>query len=170
MATLLRTARLSLRDFTAADADELVTLHNDPGVMRYLNGGRPTPREVVVNETLPHFIQEGHYAAEVSGRFVGWFHLLPDFELGYRLRTDAWGNGYATEGTRALIDRAFRDLGAERVWGQTMTVNLASRRVMEKCGLRYVRTFFEDWPDQIEGSDQGDVEYELLRPDWRPTP
>jgi RimJ/RimL family protein N-acetyltransferase len=37
---------------------------------------------------------------------------------------------------------------------------------MAKCGLRHVRTFFEDWPEAIEGSEHGDVEYELLRDDW----
>jgi RimJ/RimL family protein N-acetyltransferase len=44
-----------------------------------------------------------------------------------------------------------------------MAVNLASRRVMERCGLRHVRTFHLDWPEPIAGSDQGEVEYELLR-------
>ncbi|WP_206061324.1 GNAT family N-acetyltransferase [Nonomuraea basaltis] len=52
------------------------------------------------------------------------------------------------------------------MFARTMTVNAGSRRVMEKCGLRFVRTFFEDWPHPIEGSDQGDVEYELLRAGW----
>jgi len=47
-----------------------------------------------------------------------------------------------------------------------MTVNIASRRVMERCGLRYVRTFFDEWPEPIEGSDEGDVEYVLTRGDW----
>ncbi len=47
-----------------------------------------------------------------------------------------------------------------------MTVNTASRRVMERCGLRYVRTFFDEWPEPIDGSDEGDVEYELTRAEW----
>ena len=48
-----------------------------------------------------------------------------------------------------------------------MTVNVASRRVMERCGLRFVRTFFTDWPGgPIEGSEEGDVEYELRAADW----
>ncbi|HEX4816952.1 MAG TPA: GNAT family N-acetyltransferase, partial [Nonomuraea sp.] len=88
-------------------------------------------------------------------------------ELGYRLHRRAWGKGYATEGSRALIDKAFGELGARRVFAQTMAVNLRSRRVMEKCGLRHVRTFFADWPEVIDGSEHGEVEYELLRADWR---
>jgi RimJ/RimL family protein N-acetyltransferase len=54
----------------------------------------------------------------------------------------------------------------ERVFAHTMTVNVRSRRVMEKTGLRYVRTFFEEWPETIEGSEHGDVEYALTREEW----
>ena len=50
-----------------------------------------------------------------------------------------------------------------RVIARTMTVNTASRRVMEKSGLTYLRTFFEEWPETIEGTEQGDVEYALDR-------
>ncbi|MGP3965801.1 GNAT family N-acetyltransferase [Nonomuraea sp. 3N208] len=171
----LETDRLILRRFTESDADDLFHLHNDPDVMRYLNGGKPTPRKVIVEETLPRFIASGFWAAieKPSGAFLGWFHLraakgkpADEPELGYRLHKSAWGKGYATEGSLALIDKAFGELGARRVFAQTMTVNLGSRRVMEKSGLRHVRTFFMDWPDPIDGTDQGEVEYELLRPDW----
>ena len=55
----------------------------------------------------------------------------------------------------------------ERVFATTMTVNVASRRVMEKAGLKFVRTFHQPWPDYIEGQEQGDVEYALLRSEWR---
>ena len=87
-------------------------------------------------------------------------------ELGYRLRRSAWGQGYATEGSRALIHKGFTDLDVERVYAETMVVNTASRRVMEKAGLRYVRTFHADWPDKIPGDEHGDVEYALTRAEW----
>jgi RimJ/RimL family protein N-acetyltransferase len=47
-----------------------------------------------------------------------------------------------------------------------MAVNLASRRVMEKSGLEYVRTFHQDWPDPIAGTEHGEVEYALTRAAW----
>jgi RimJ/RimL family protein N-acetyltransferase len=47
-----------------------------------------------------------------------------------------------------------------------MTVNTASRRVMEKCGLTYLRTYHLQWPETIEGTELGDVEYALTRDDW----
>jgi RimJ/RimL family protein N-acetyltransferase len=178
----LETERLVLRRFTEDDVENLVELDSDPDVMRFINGGRPTPREEIESEVLPAFL--GYYerfagygfwaAVEKSTtQFVGWFHFRPveaarpdDVELGYRLRKSAWGKGYATEGSRALIDKGFAETGVERVFATTMVVNVASRRVMEKAGLRFVRKFHQPWPDHIEGEEQGDVEYALLRSEW----
>jgi RimJ/RimL family protein N-acetyltransferase len=178
----LTTRRLVLRRFTADDADLLVDLDADPVVMRYINGGSPTSRREIVDEVLPAFLSYydrfpgcGFWAAveSASGRFLGWFHLRPgpdddpdEPELGYRLRRDAWGEGYATEGARALIDRAFRDFGARRVHASTMAINTGSRRVMEKAGLHFVRHFVADWPVPIDGDEHGDVEYALTRAQW----
>lgn len=181
-AELLTTDRLVLRRFTAADADLLVELDSDPAVMRYVTGGVATSRREVVEEVLPAFLAHyeeydayGFFAAleRATGEFLGWFHLRPakgappdEPELGYRLRQPAWGRGYATEGSRALVDLAFERCGARRVVAETMVVNLASRRVMEKTGLSLVRTFRQPWPHPIEGDEHGDVEYALLREDW----
>jgi RimJ/RimL family protein N-acetyltransferase len=166
----LDTERLTLRAIRADDIDLLVALDADPDVMRFINGGQATsPAEVAAMVRDAH----GHrwLAFERSGdEFVGWFALRPSDdrvrELGYRLRRTAWGKGFATEGATALIAAGFTRLGAGRVWAQTMTVNAASRAVMQRCGLRYVRTFFGDWGDPIEGSELGDVEYELRISDW----
>ena len=182
MGVFLETDRLILRRFTEADVDALVELDSDPDVMRCINGGRPTPREEVREDILPAFLAYyerspgyGFWAAveKTTGEFLGWFHLRPpngagpgEVELGYRLRRSAWGKGYATEGSRALIDKGFAELGVQRVVAETMAVNLASRRVMEKAGLRLVRTFHQPWPDPIEGDEHGDVEYALSRADW----
>jgi len=182
METFLETEQLTLRRFTADDVDNLVELDNDREVMRYINGGRPTPREEIERDVLPAFLTYyerdngyGFWAAveKTSGNFIGWFHLRPrpagradEPELGYRLRRPAWGRGYATEGSRALVDKAFGGLGARRVRAETMAVNVASRRVMEKAGLKYVRTFHQEWPEEIEGTAEGDVEYALTRAEW----
>ncbi|WFE58324.1 GNAT family N-acetyltransferase [Micromonospora sp. WMMD712] len=182
-AVLLETGRLRLRRFTGGDADALTELDSDPEVMRYLTGGRPTPADVVRGELLPRLLAGydrhpglGRWAAvdRATGTFLGWFALdapagaqpVTQAELGYRLRRAAWGHGLATEGSRALLRHAFATVGLARVWAQTMAVNTASRRVMEKAGLRYVRTFHLDWDDPIEGTEHGEVEYELLRAEW----
>lgn len=180
----LTTKRLTLRRFTPGDLDDLAALDADPEVMRFLNGGRPTPRERVADVLLPRYISAaerwpdlGPFAAEDADGFVGWFAITPEkvapekydhtvVELGYRLAGDRWGRGYATEGSIALIRKAFTELGVRRVTAQTMTVNAASRAVMEKSGLVYVRTFFGDWGEVIEGSEQGDVWYAAERDEW----
>lgn len=185
MQTFLETERLTLRQFTEDDVDDLVELDSDPDVMHFINGGRPTPRSEIESDVLPAFLGYyerfagyGFWAAieKSSGRFVGWFHFRPaadappgEIELGYRLVKSAWGKGYATEGSRALIDKGFAELGVQRVVAFTMAVNVGSRRVMEKAGLRLVRTFHQPWPDHIEGEEEGDVEYALVRSEWEDT-
>ena len=161
-----------MRPITLDDVELLLDLNRDPEVMRYLTGGEPTPRsevEAAVQSALGSRWIASH---RETGEFVGWFGLRPhepqpnEHELGYRLARRWWGTGLATEGSRALIDIAFAERGASRVWAQTMTVNVASRRVMEKCGMRFVRTFHLEWDEPIEGTADGDVEYELRREDW----
>lgn len=182
MHAFLETDRLVLRPFTEADADHLLALDSDPEVMRFINGGRPTSREDIQGRILPRLLHDhpctgtrGYWAAEekATGAFLGWFEFRPlddnspaVVELGYRLNKAAWGRGYATEGSRALIHKGFADLGVERVTANTMTVNAGSRRVMEKAGLSLVRTFTGDWPEPIAGSEHGEVEYELTRAEW----
>ena len=182
MDVYLRTERLVLRRFTADDVDLLVELDSDPEVMHYVTGGVPTSRDDIVDDFLPAFLSYydrfdgfGFWAAfdRANGEFVGWFHLRPApddppdvVELGYRLRRSAWGRGYATEGSQALIAKAFTELGVRRVHAETMTVHQASRAVMERAGLRYVRTFHQAWPYPIPGDEFGDVEYALTRDEW----
>jgi len=178
----LVTERLMLRTFTAGDLDAVIALDGDPEVMRYLGDGRSAAPDLVERETLPALMarddrwpQLGAWAAveRATGAVVGWFALHPsdparpdDAELGYRLLRSAWGRGYATEGSRALVDKAFTELGLERVHAETMAVNDRSRRVMAGVGLRHVRTFHLEWDDPIPGTGHGEVEYALTRAEW----
>jgi RimJ/RimL family protein N-acetyltransferase len=178
----LETERLLLRRFTMADLDDLVALDSDPAVMRYINGGAPTSVEEMRDEYLPWWLAYydrgeawGFWAAieRSTGAFLGWFHLRPNEEdppdepeLGYRLIRSAWGQGLATEGSRALVDKAFRELGASRVYATAMAINPASWRVMEKAGMRHIRTYDGDWPMKIDGDEHGDVEYAITRDEW----
>lgn len=182
MHVYLETDRMVLRRFTEADVDAVVALDGDPEVMRYITGGEPSTMAEIRDEVMPAWLAYyergddfGFWAADEkrTGDFLGWFHFRPSaerpsegVELGYRLRRACWGRGYGTEGSRALVHHGFAVLGVERVWAETMTVNAGSRRVMEKAGLRYVRTFHQDWPYEIPGSEHGDVEYALTRAEW----
>lgn len=188
----LETPRMLLRHFTAADAEHLIALDGDPEVMRYLTGGRPTPREVIEVAVLPGFLRSyergpgfGVWAAieKASGEFLGWFAFRPhegddrgEATLGYRLRRVVWGRGYATEGALALICQGFAELGVRRVVATTYEHNRASRRVMEKVGMTLVRSFrltpadlavsqtFD--PCSMEIWDGDEVEYALEKDDW----
>ena len=182
MQVFLETERLVLRRFTMADAGNLAGLDADPDVMRFITGGVPTPPEEIEDEVLPAFLRYyerfegyGFWAAieKPGGAFLGWFHFRPrdgaclgEAELGYRLRKAAWGRGYATEGSLALIRKGFTEFGVQRVVAEAMAVNMASRRVMEKAGLTLVRAFRQSWPYAIDGDELGDVEYALLKADW----
>jgi RimJ/RimL family protein N-acetyltransferase len=183
----IETERLRLRRFTTDDAVALAELHADARVMRFIDDGRPVARELTVRETLPRIL--GQYAQvpaglgksalveNPSGRFVGWVGLGPsssvglavgaDYELGYRLHPGFWRRGYASEAAKGLVDYAFAEHALPRIVATTMTVNLGSRKVMENAGLRYVRTFFEQWPEYIEGAEHGDVEYALDLEAWQ---
>ena len=108
-----------------------------------------------------------------TGRFLGWFHFraregapADEPELGYRLVSSAWGKGYGTEGSIALIDHGFANTPITRVYAETMAINIGSRRVMEKAGMRLIREFHSDWPVRIEGDEHGDVEYAITRAEW----
>ncbi len=182
MQVYLETERLLLRRFTADDVDLVWELDSDPEVMRYLTGGPATPREEIERVYLPHWLayyergdRYGFWAAieKSSGAFLGWFHFRPladapgdEPELGYRLRRAAWGQGYGTEASRALIHKGFTEFGVRRVVASTAAANIGSRRVMEKSGLTLVRTYRMVFPGFFNDEEQEDVEYALTREDW----
>lgn len=154
---LLATRRLYLRRFHAADARLLFELDNDPEVMRFISKGQPTPLARIENEITPRILNyyrewppQGFWVAHLlaADEFIGWFHLRTDklepseMELGYRLKRSAWGRGLATEGSRALLERAFEVWNYHKVCARTLAINLASRRVMEKSGLLFEGEFF----------------------------
>jgi RimJ/RimL family protein N-acetyltransferase len=183
---VLETPRLRLRRIVAADIDALVELDADPLVMRYISYGEPTPRSRYEEQYLPRFLAMyetmpllGYWIAETRAdrAFIGWFHLRPDRyddgqqELGYRLRRAAWGRGYATELGRALVAYGFERVGAEVISARALRDNAASRRVMEKCGLRFERDF--TWPQEVlpgrSEQERAGVKYSLTRQQWRAT-
>ena len=175
MTASFKTARLKLSLVRKEDRANLIALERDPEVMRFLNGGRPTPEDGEADGAgylRPRGGEKHVWAAREirSAAFVGWFSLRPAgegvAELGYRLRCEAWGQGLASEGAGALVARAFGEMGLERIVATAMTVHAASRRVLDKAGLAYVRTIHADWRDSLPGSELGDVEYQITRAEW----
>ena len=180
---VLETARLRLRRFTPEDLELLVQLDSDPEVMRYITGGPATSRELYERVILPRWLElyrrhpaRGYWAAEPrdGGEFLGWFHLREDriepgyLELGYRLSRSAWGQGLATEGSLGVLRHGFGPAGATRISARALVGNLASQRVMRKCGLRFAGRF--DYPDDAPGGLPGlgraAVKFEITLPEW----
>lgn len=134
-----------LARFTPADADDVHAFASDPRVCEHMTWGPNT-----LDETRA-FLAEASRPAPGSlpvavvheDRVVGsaavWTTNATDRcgELGYTLRTDVWGRGYATLVARALLRRGFDDLGLERVAATCSPANTASARVLEKAGMRF---------------------------------
>lgn len=173
----LATARLELRPLTADDGDLLIELDGDRAVMEFLTG-RETPPDEVVEVWMPRRTDPSHdalglgyWSAFERGEFVGWFCLTPtgddEAELGYRLRQRAWGRGLASEGAERLLDHGFTTVQLRRIWAETMAVNVRSRAVLERIGLRHVSTDVRRWDDPLPGAELGEVVYELTADEFR---
>lgn len=158
-----------------SDLDTLTELNADPGVMAYILGRAATPAETrdewerrLTHQSRPE-LGLGYWLGVEEGAVVGWWSASfyaprPEVSgIGYRLRTEAWGRGLATEGARAMIAQAFAVPSIERVVASTMAVNQASRRVLSKLGMTHTETWFDKWDDPIPGSEHGEVGYELTR-------
>lgn len=119
------------------------------------------------------FVGNAGFVAAVeraTGRVLGWFQCQlagdgsGELELGYRLRPDAWGRGFATEGAAALLAVALERPEVIRVYAHALLSNPASLRVMEKIGMTHARTWdykglpgaeYEAWPAAPAGSRGG---------------
>lgn len=168
MNVILETERLLLRTFTTEDARLIYELNKDPDVTRFT--GDPITdiahaRQVLEQVILPQYVlyNHGRWAvhAKPSLEFIGWCGLKKrpernEIDLGYRFLKSTWGKGYATEAAFACIKYGFEKLGLKRIVGRAMPGNIASLKVLEKCGMTYVG---EDMVD-----DHPAKTYEILNP------
>lgn len=147
----LETDRLLLRQFRDSDFDAFAAMNADPECIRYIGEGRPLDRGTAWRK-LAMFIGHwklrgyGFWAAEerASGAFVGNIGLhfpegWPGPEVGWQLRQEYWGKGFATEGATAARDYAFEVLGLERLISLIHPDNARSIAVAERLGERYER-------------------------------
>jgi RimJ/RimL family protein N-acetyltransferase len=142
---VLETERLVLRAPRFDDAEALTSLLNDRRIAE--NTARvPHPYTLADAEAfIASANKEAGRASFVTtlanGTIIGGCGVGvlsgADPEIGYWLGVPYWGNGYATEVARAVIDHAFTDLGCERLEAGARVSNPASRRVLEKCGFQW---------------------------------
>ena len=148
MGTRLQTRRLSLREFTPDDVDDLLRSDGDARVMRYLaNGLAPRTRDEVeasIGRLAKLYRERPGYSllhASDAGLYVGACGLfdVPEgdgVEIAYRLPFDCWGRGYATEMAAAVLAHGFDTLSLDRILGLTWPENVASQRVLTKIGMQ----------------------------------
>ena len=150
MPYLLTTPRLGLRRWLPADIDPWAEMNADPVVREFFPSVMTRAQSAeAIRRLEAHFDQYGYgfYAMDVldTGEFIGftglshpsgfeaWF--LPCVEIGWRLRREAWGHGYATEAAQACLSHACHTLKLDKVYAYTTEQNLRSRRVMQKIGM-----------------------------------
>ena len=148
---ILETDRLILRTWVDEDLESMLAINQDPKVMEYFPELQDleTTQKLIVSINR-HFEKYGYtvYATirKDSGEFIGFIGLFtPEFEshftstteIGWRLSSNHWGQGFATEGAKAVLDYAFRELKIPEIVSFTAAGNAKSIRVMHKIGLQH---------------------------------
>lgn len=170
MVPLLSTDRLLFAPFGPGDLALLRSLHGDPLVMRYLSAdGEPWP-DSVLTAKLARFIAEQRdlglskwkVVRRADRRFIGRAGFSPfgnGVELGFIFEQGTWGQGYATECARGLLQWIARERpGIAPIVAFAHPDNLASRRILEKIGMTPIglrtvdgldHAFYEARPDSL---------------------
>lgn len=152
--TVLETPRLLLRHWREEDFPAFAAMNADPNVMKFF----PAPLSAEASEAMFGSIREelrregfGGWAVErrEDRHLLGFTGLhrvtFPGelngcIEIAWRLRHEAWGQGYAPEAAKACLEYAAQ-LGIEEVYAFTTLSNLPSQRVMQKCGMERLKEF-----------------------------
>ena len=176
MTSKLESARLLLRPWTETDAAACFQYAQDPRVGPPA-GWLPHKDEAESRQIIRDILAVPETYAIVwkeTEQLIGCvglnFHTFvskgdDEAELGYWLGVPWWGRGIMPEAARALLRRAFEDLGLSRVWCCFFSGNEKSKRVQEKLGFRYQRTI-ENVPIPRLNETRDDVVNLLTRAEW----
>jgi RimJ/RimL family protein N-acetyltransferase len=178
----ISTARLLLRPWRPEDLDFLAAMNTDDRVMEFFPN-RPTRDEsqAMLTKWNDYIASNGHgfWACELkkTGDFIGIIGLAalsyetpftPCTEVGWRLRPEFWGHGFASEGAKKCLEYGFDTLPLDQIVAQTAVGNAKSRRVMESIGMRYCVGEDYDHPKVPEGHPhRRHVLYRIHRVDFR---
>jgi RimJ/RimL family protein N-acetyltransferase len=155
--SMIESERLVFSLYTERDNADFIGLMTDPVVMRYVDRGVLTPEQAqalwkkLMNDLYPKGVDTiWAVFAKDDGRFVGNASLRPrpeeqsEWEIGYYLKPEEWGKGFATEIANRLVRYGFRDLNFKEVFATVDPENEASRRVLEKAGMVLHRQEFDE--------------------------
>jgi RimJ/RimL family protein N-acetyltransferase len=171
--TELRTERLRLRRWTDRDRVAFHALNSDPAVMATIGPVMSrSESDAFMNRIEARFDEHGFglWCVDLDGEPIGFTGLaVPWFrdgvEVGWRLRAEFWGHGYAPEAARACLAYGFDVIGLDEIISFTAATNTKSQRVMQKLGMTRDETADFDHPGVPEGSAlRPHVLYRLGRP------
>ena len=146
---MIKTERLVLRKWMQADSIPFAEMNKDKEVMQYFPSVLSDEETAaMINRIGLHFEKYGFglYALEKisTKEFIGYTgFMIPSFEsfftpcveIGWRLRKEDWGKGYATEAAKACLHYGFETLGFEEIYSFTSKINLRSEKVMQAIGM-----------------------------------
>ncbi len=151
--TILETERLLLREFTLEDVEAVYEFGSNEEVTKYTGDPLVPSREEAENIIRNVWFEDykiygyGRLATiyKPDNKLIGFAGLkyLPEFEetdLGFRFLPQYWGQGLATEASRALLDFGFKHLMLKRIIGIAMPENIGSWKVLEKVGMEFYKT------------------------------
>jgi len=158
----LETERLLLRDFVPSDWDALNAFLSDPFVTRYMHFS--SWNEQMRREWLASLVKRASdprrdaydwaITLRSNGLLIGWLIIgrsrhareegMRECGCGYALNQHYWGQGYMPEALQAAFTYAFTVLGTQRIHAECERENTASARVMQKCGMAYEGTTYDD--------------------------
>jgi [ribosomal protein S5]-alanine N-acetyltransferase len=148
----LETERLELRSATPADAPLLQALYSSPEVLRYLPPRPPITLEQATQAIERRMKMEAEFGyapfiivKKGGDEFIGSGGVVPvkdtpEVEIAYHFLPSAWGRGYATEAATAILAFGFESARLKEIIGLAFPANVASWRVLEKVGMRFVGT------------------------------
>jgi len=151
MKIIIETDRLILRTWLDSDLQLMLAINQDLKVMEYFPGLQDLKATTnFITKVNNHFDKHGYsrYATirKDTSEFIGFIglliadfeaHFTPATEIGWRLSSKHWGKGFATEGAKAVLDHAFRELKIPEIVSFTAEGNAKSIKVMQKIGLRH---------------------------------
>ncbi len=146
---VIETERLVLRPLCIEDCDAVFQWVSDEDVAKYMVYNTYKSRNEVTEwlTSLQEASDEYHFGfvRKEDSMLIGSGSIGPDinrkefWEFGYNFRKDCWGNGYATEATKAMMKFANEHFAITKFSSSHVEQNKASGRVMEKCGLHFVK-------------------------------
>jgi len=158
MKIFAETERLILRELVASDAEGLFAIDSDPDVNIYL-GNNPVKNieqtrdiiQFIRNQYVENGIGRWAMIEKTTNNFIGWagLKLVKEptnnycnyYDLGYRLNKNYWGRGFATEAAKTCVDYGINQLNLKHIYAIADENNIASKKVLEKVGLKFIETF-----------------------------